>query len=115
MLKRSRFAGNPLVILVSIVFAVLNVSGLMVAETDTFFACSSVWAMTGSLLLVLGWALCFYMAAVLLMEAAGRHLSEETERPYSRRLFVFEVFLLIMAFWSVWIAGINPGTAIQTA
>ncbi|MEE3378531.1 MAG: hypothetical protein VZR35_08650, partial [Lachnospiraceae bacterium] len=90
VLKGSRFAGNPLVIFVSAVFAVLNVSGLMVAETDAFFACSSVWAMTGSLLLVLGWALGFYMAAVLLMEAAGRYLAGEAEKPYSRRLFVFE-------------------------
>ena len=110
VLKGSRFAGNPLVIFVSAVFAVLNVSGLMVAETDTFFACSSVWAMTGSLLLVLGWALCFYMAAVLLMEAAGRYLTEEAEKPYNRRLFVFEVFLFIMAFWSVWIVSYYPAS-----
>jgi hypothetical protein len=110
VLKGSRFAGNPLVIFVSAVFAVLNVSGLMVAETDAFFACSSVWAMTGSLLLVLGWALCFYMAAVLLMEAAGRYLAGEAEKPYSRRLFVFEVFLFIMAFWSVWIVSYYPAS-----
>ncbi len=108
-IKSSRYAGNPLIIFVSILFGILNVSGLMVSETDAILSFSGVWALLGSLLLVGGWAYCFYLASVMCMVGIDLHFSGEKEERSSRK-FVFLVFIFIIACWLIWIIPYYPAS-----
>ncbi len=104
----SRYAGNPLIVFMAVVFGILQVSGLMMRELDDIPSFSGIWQLSGSALLVLGWAFLFYLAAVAGLMRLDRTPSGPEEEP--QRGYVWKVFFLILLFWSVWIIAYYPAS-----